>query len=122
MTLAFFLSSIHCLNGSSFTNNERYKVKVSCLCARHEGISGNGGIAPLNLGGKRSDSRFGRFTPEERASGTVRTVGYVGPSTGADAFKRRKSFTHAHWHSHVFFFFGGGGGRGRGTGNHNGRS
>jgi len=26
-----------------------YKVKVSCLCAGHEGISGNGDIAPLYL-------------------------------------------------------------------------
>jgi hypothetical protein len=41
-------------------------------------------------GGEWSDSRAGRFTPEERATGTHSTVCWVGPRAGLDVAANRK--------------------------------
>jgi hypothetical protein len=62
---------------------------------RHEGVLGNGGIAPLTLtsaldGGEWSASRPGRFTPKERASGTHWIGGWVGPRAVLDGVVKRK--------------------------------
>jgi hypothetical protein len=41
-------------------------------------------------GGEWSGSRPGRFTPRERAPGTPRIGGWVGPRAGLDAVVKRK--------------------------------
>jgi hypothetical protein len=45
------------------------------------------------VGGEWSASRPGRFTPGERAPGTHRIGGWVGPRTGLDDMEKRKFLT-----------------------------
>jgi hypothetical protein len=64
---------------------------VGALSERHamKAYWGSGGIAPRILtsaqdGGEWSASRPGRFTPWERALGTHRIGGWVGPRAGLE--------------------------------------
>jgi hypothetical protein len=57
---------------------------------------GSGGIAPPFLtstldGGEWLASRSSHFTPGEKAPGTHRIGGWVGPRTGLDDVERRKT-------------------------------
>jgi hypothetical protein len=59
----------------------------------------SGGIAPRIPtsaldGGEWSTSCPGRFTPRERAPGTHRTGGWVGPRIGLDAVAKKKKSLH----------------------------
>jgi hypothetical protein len=45
------------------------------------------------VGGEWSASRLGRFAPGERAPGTHRIGGWVGPRSGLEAAEKRKFLT-----------------------------
>jgi hypothetical protein len=50
-------------------------------------------LASALVGGQWSDSRPGRFTPEERDPGTNWIEGWVGPRAGMDNMEKRKFLT-----------------------------
>jgi hypothetical protein len=61
---------------------------------RHEDMRRSGGTAlsfldPCTIGAKWSPSRPVRFTPGEKAPGTQRTEGWVGPRAGLGAAAKR---------------------------------
>jgi hypothetical protein len=78
----------------------RWKVKLFlCLinyAPSHEEVWRSGGIAPPLLtsaldGGEWSDSRPGRFTPGEWASGIQWIGSWMGTGAGLDAMEKRKT-------------------------------
>jgi hypothetical protein len=72
--------------------NPDNKVKLSPILIKHHTIKGSGGIAPLFLGGKRSASCPGCFTPGKRAPGTHWIEEWVGPRASLETEAKRKIF------------------------------
>jgi hypothetical protein len=82
-----------------FRHDNKVKVKL-CLCfnwaPRHGGVlewwsySSTHSLTSALDGGKRTDSRPGRFTPKERAPGTPWIGGQLGSITVLDAVVKRR--------------------------------
>jgi hypothetical protein len=83
--------------GKSILNRKFLHSSCPCALTEHHAIKaywGNGGIAHSLIsaldGGEWSASRPGRFTPRERAPGTLWIGGLVGPRAVLDAVVKRK--------------------------------